>query len=354
MENKLNGTTDIYTVCTNESILTIDDKTVGENIQPFVARCKITGQPCTVQPIPLGDIVASFGGSPSSGQGNNVWLNYAQPFGDIDELILTEKSFFLCAVGMTKVEISDPAQYDVRVGDSHKIYEAPVFPVGGGAFNIGYDRNWNDFGPGAVHNSDFSLTQTDAHHVDGHLGVDIFAPKGAPIVAAIGGEVVSITAGGNSQSGGNRVWVKEDLGNGTSNHYYYPHLDSIDPNLNVGDTIGAGDTIGTLGNTGKHAQNTAPHLHFSIFEGVPNNFTGSVYSSNYVVDPFPFLESTFSDGEPLFDNGDNEAACKKSHTIDKLLRINDAESTGKLVAVDGAVISCPNAIPPPPPRTGPI
>jgi len=88
MENTLTSTTDIYTVCTNESILTIDDKEVGtgKNIERFKRTCKLTGQPCALQPIALGDIIASLGLDSSAGKGNDgIWLNYAQPFGDVDD-----------------------------------------------------------------------------------------------------------------------------------------------------------------------------------------------------------------------------------------------------------------------------
>ena len=49
-----------------------------------------------------------------------------------------------------------------------------MFPVAGGRFNVGYDANWNNFDyRTAYHNSDFSLSATDANHPNGHLGVDV-------------------------------------------------------------------------------------------------------------------------------------------------------------------------------------
>jgi len=114
MENTLTGTTDIDTICTNESILTINDKRVGENIQPFRSICKITRQPCTVRPMPVGNMVSSLAGT---SEGGNIWHNYALPFADINERILTESSYFFCTIGTTRVKISDPGQDTLRVGD---------------------------------------------------------------------------------------------------------------------------------------------------------------------------------------------------------------------------------------------
>ena len=89
-----------------------------------------------------------------------------------------------------------------------------------------------------------------------HEGVDIFAPRGTPVVAVADG-VVSRT--GTNGLGGNVVWLS-DLARGLS--YYYAHLDRhlVEP----GATVRAGDTLGTVGNTG-NARTTPPHLHFGLY-----------------------------------------------------------------------------------------
>ncbi len=111
MANTLISTSDLQTCCCNDSILTINDDGVGINIKPFLG-CKITpNRQC--RPIPFVEpLVRRFGTVVTP------WNKYAEPFGDIDERILTEASYFLCAnSGMTKVNIADPGQDDVRVGD---------------------------------------------------------------------------------------------------------------------------------------------------------------------------------------------------------------------------------------------
>jgi murein DD-endopeptidase MepM/ murein hydrolase activator NlpD/SH3-like domain-containing protein len=97
-----------------------------------------------------------------------------------------------------------------------------------------------------------------------HEGIDIFAPRGTPVVAVTGGLARTDTNG----LGGNVVWVRD-----AQRSYYYAHLDRWE--AEGVRTVGAGEVIGYVGNTG-NARSTAPHLHFGIYEGE-------------AVDPLPFL-----------------------------------------------------------------
>ena len=108
-----------------------------------------------------------------------------------------------------------------------------------------------------------------------HYGNDIFAPKGAPIVAGRGGQIVK---SGYTSVGGNRVTIRDGCGW----YYYYAHLNSIAGVSWVGNTVSAGTVIGTNGNTGS-AVGTAPHLHFSIY---PDG------CYNCGVNPFPYLQAS--------------------------------------------------------------
>lgn len=89
-----------------------------------------------------------------------------------------------------------------------------------------------------------------------HEGVDIFAPRGTPIVAASSGWVTSV---GQNSLGGNVIWVW-DMSRGV--RVYYAHLQQ--QLVRTGTFVHAGDTLGTVGNTG-NASTTAPHLHFGIY-----------------------------------------------------------------------------------------
>ncbi|OQB06297.1 MAG: Murein DD-endopeptidase MepM [bacterium ADurb.Bin212] len=96
-----------------------------------------------------------------------------------------------------------------------------------------------------------------------HTGIDIAGPIGDPIIAFMDGEVVYA----DTINWGFGRHVKISSGRYITS--VYAHLDTIDQNIKVGDTIPAGTIIGTRGNTG---WSTGPHLHFqtNIF-GIPVN-----------------------------------------------------------------------------------
>lgn len=101
-----------------------------------------------------------------------------------------------------------------------------------------------------------------------HEGVDIFAPRGTPIVAVTDG---FITRTGNQGLGGKQVWLRDGI---LGNSYYYAHLDSI--LTEGGKQVKTGDTLGRIGNTG-NAAGGPTHLHFGI------------YTTGGAVDPYPYL-----------------------------------------------------------------
>lgn len=85
-----------------------------------------------------------------------------------------------------------------------------------------------------------------------HQGVDFAAPSGTPIYAVTGGTVEQ--AGDAGDGYGTLVRIKS--GNTVT---YYGHQSSVD--VAVGDTVEAGDRIGSVGSTGN---STGPHLHFEV------------------------------------------------------------------------------------------
>ncbi len=105
-----------------------------------------------------------------------------------------------------------------------------------------------------------------------HHGIDIFAPRGTPVLSASDGVVRNV---GVTSLGGKVVWVS-DVKRGQS--VYYAHLDS--QIARPGAMVRVGDTLGLVGNTG-NARTTPPHLHFGIYR-----------RGEGPVDPFPFVHST--------------------------------------------------------------
>ena len=89
-----------------------------------------------------------------------------------------------------------------------------------------------------------------------HHGIDIFAPRGTPVVAAARGTIRSISP---NNLGGNVVWLSDSDRGQT---LYYAHLDRH--NVVAGQRVEIGDTLGFVGNTG-NARTTPPHLHFGVY-----------------------------------------------------------------------------------------
>jgi murein DD-endopeptidase MepM/ murein hydrolase activator NlpD len=104
-----------------------------------------------------------------------------------------------------------------------------------------------------------------------HEGIDIFAPKRTPAIAAADGVVTSVST---NELGGLVVFMRPNDRDYTLN---YAHLDQ--QLAQNGQTVRTGDTLGLVGNTG-NARTTPPHLHFGI------------YTNGGAIDPYPFVNRT--------------------------------------------------------------
>ena len=89
-----------------------------------------------------------------------------------------------------------------------------------------------------------------------HQGVDIFAPRGTPVLAVTPGWISHV---GTSRLGGNVIFLRDSHGR---QNIYYAHLET--QLVNDGQQVEIGDTIGTVGTSG-NARGTPPHLHFGIY-----------------------------------------------------------------------------------------
>jgi murein DD-endopeptidase MepM/ murein hydrolase activator NlpD len=100
-----------------------------------------------------------------------------------------------------------------------------------------------------------------------HEGIDLFAPRGTPVIAVRDGLARTAT----NRLGGNVVWLHAPL---AGQVYYYAHLDrwAVGPLA----LVRAGDVLGYVGNTG-NARTTPPHLHFGVYQ-------------DGAIDPWPFVE----------------------------------------------------------------
>lgn len=105
-----------------------------------------------------------------------------------------------------------------------------------------------------------------------HRGIDIFAPKGTPVIAATEGHISFI---GTQSKAGKCVWLVNDSGVS----FFYAHLDRWAAGLYEGKHVRAGDVVGYVGRTG-NARKSGPHLHFAI------------HLDSQAVNPYPYLVSS--------------------------------------------------------------
>ena len=100
-----------------------------------------------------------------------------------------------------------------------------------------------------------------------HSGIDIAAPKGAPVTAPLGGEVID---SGDYFFNGLTVWL--DHGGGLLSMMC--HLSQI--SVQTGDRLAPGQAVGAVGATGRA---TGPHLHWGVM------------LNRQMVDPTLFLQA---------------------------------------------------------------
>lgn len=99
-----------------------------------------------------------------------------------------------------------------------------------------------------------------------HKGVDLNAPMGTSVFAAMDGQVIAV---GKQRAYGNFVTI--DHGNGVVTHYGHHRINLVQ----VGDLVRRGQKIAEVGRTGNA---TGPHLHFELrLDGTQRN-------------PLPFLD----------------------------------------------------------------
>ncbi len=103
-----------------------------------------------------------------------------------------------------------------------------------------------------------TITQTYAWKgpKNGHSGLDIAAPHGTPVYAALSGTVKS--AGWNVYGYGNLIVIRGTDGR----DYYYAHNSSL--TVKRGQAVRQGQQIARVGSTGR---SSGPHVHFEIRSG---------------------------------------------------------------------------------------
>lgn len=90
-----------------------------------------------------------------------------------------------------------------------------------------------------------------------HQAIDILAPRGTPVLAAVDGEILRVTT---NELGGKTIYATDRARRFV---YYYAHLDRYADRARVGAKVKQGVVIGYVGTTGNAPDNT-PHLHFQV------------------------------------------------------------------------------------------
>ena len=116
-----------------------------------------------------------------------------------------------------------------------------------------------------------------------HHAIDILAPRGTPVLAAVDGTVRKLFV---SRAGGITLY-EYDLSGERS--YYYAHLDGYAAGIREGLAVHRGDVLGYVGTTG-NAPATTPHLHFAI-EVLPPT---KEWWKGEAIDPYPILTTPAS------------------------------------------------------------
>ena len=111
-----------------------------------------------------------------------------------------------------------------------------------------------------------------------HEALDIRAPRGTPVLAAVDGTVEKLF---NSVAGGLTIY---EFDRDRTRAYYYAHLDRYAGGVAEGQALRRGDVIGYVGSTGNAAED-APHLHFAVFELGPEKH----WWQGTAIDPYPML-----------------------------------------------------------------
>ncbi len=135
-----------------------------------------------------------------------------------------------------------------KVTKYQKSENEAVNPVEGGTIPDGGGFGWR--------------TAPTAGASNDHKAIDIAAPQGTPVKAAMSGKIIGMNkyGYGKDEYEGYGVSVTVDCGNGITMAYHHM-VDGSNANLNIGDEVKAGQQIGQVGSTGI---STGPHLDFQV------------------------------------------------------------------------------------------
>jgi murein DD-endopeptidase MepM/ murein hydrolase activator NlpD len=181
-------------------------------------------------------------------------------------------------MGMGDGKIAPEGRYEYRIttGEMAKARSAAGQPPQPGATPVGdFLLLGNEFPIRGAHDYGTSINRFGAGRGGrSHMGQDVLANCGIPLVAARGG---TVKYRGYQSAAGNYLVIDGDQ---TDQDYVYMHLKS--PAFpKVGAKIYTGHLIGNVGRTGDA---TACHLHFELWNG-------PWFDGGTAIDPLPALRA---------------------------------------------------------------
>jgi murein DD-endopeptidase MepM/ murein hydrolase activator NlpD len=126
--------------------------------------------------------------------------------------------------------------------------------------------------------ADLHRTFNEVHNGHAHEAIDIMAPRGTSVHAAVSGTIRKLFL---SKPGGNTIYEFDEA---SEFCYYYAHLDRYAEGVHEGMRVTRGDVIAYVGSTG-NADSRSPHLHFALFELGPKR----EWWKGKPIDPYPNL-----------------------------------------------------------------
>lgn len=124
-----------------------------------------------------------------------------------------------------------------------------------------------------------TFSQARAEGTRTHDAIDIPAPLGTPVLAAVPGTIERLFL---SRDGGNTLYLRS---RDRLTIYYYAHLDGYAAGLRDGQQVQSGEVIGTVGYSG-NANPAAPHLHFAVWQ---TSADAGWYGAHRAINPYPLL-----------------------------------------------------------------
>jgi murein DD-endopeptidase MepM/ murein hydrolase activator NlpD len=129
-----------------------------------------------------------------------------------------------------------------------------------------------------IHREQLHPMFDDARTGHAHHALDILAPRGTPVLAAVDGAIRKLFTSG---PGGLTIYETDREQNTI---YYYAHLDHYADGVHEGMALRRGDVIGYVGTTGNAPPGT-PHLHFAVMILPPTK----EWWKGAPIDPYPIL-----------------------------------------------------------------